>query len=34
LEAGLRIDPPMGLLLASDGVQAPTSLAIGTYGLY
>ena len=34
LAAGLRIDPPMGLLLASDGIPAPTSLAIGTYGLY
>lgn len=34
LAAGLRIAPPMGLLLASDGIEAPTSLAIGTYGLY
>lgn len=34
LASGLRIDGPMGLLLASDGVSAPTSLAIGTYGLY
>lgn len=34
LAAGLRIQPPMGLLLASDGVSAPDSLAIGTYGLY
>lgn len=34
LAAGLQITPPMGLLLASDGVEAPTSLAIGTYGLY
>jgi GNAT superfamily N-acetyltransferase len=34
LASGLRIEGPMGLLLASDGVPAPTSLAIGTYGLY
>jgi GNAT superfamily N-acetyltransferase len=34
LASGLRIEGPMGLLLASDGVSAPTSLAIGTYGLY
>ena len=34
LDAGLRIDPPMGLLLASDDVPAPTALAIGSYGLY
>jgi hypothetical protein len=34
LKAGLRIEPPMGLLLASDGIAAPTALAIGTYGLY
>ncbi len=34
LGAGLRITPPIGLLLASDGVEAPTSLAIGSYGLY
>ena len=34
LAAGLRIKPPMGLLLASDGVPAPTALAISTYGLY
>ena len=34
LAAGLRIDPPMGLLLASDGIAAPTSLAISSYGLY
>jgi len=34
LAAGLRIAPPMGLLLATDGIPAPTSLAISTYGLY
>ena len=34
LAAGLRIEPPMGLLLATDGIPGPTSLAIGTYGLY
>ncbi len=34
LEAGLRIEPPMGLLLGSDGVNAPTALAISTYGFF
>ena len=34
LEAGLRIVPPMGLLLGSDGVNAPTALAISTYGFF
>jgi GNAT superfamily N-acetyltransferase len=34
LDAGLRINPPMALLLASDGVSPPTSLAISTYGFY
>ena len=34
LTGGLRIVPPMGLLLASDGVPAPTALAISNYGLY
>jgi len=34
LAAGLRLESPPGLLLASDGVHHPTSLAISTYGLY
>jgi len=34
LAAGLRIDPPIGLLLASDGVPAPTGFTIRSYGQY
>jgi GNAT superfamily N-acetyltransferase len=34
LETGLRIVPPMGLLLGSDDVNAPTALAISTYGFF
>ena len=33
LAAGLRIVPPPGLLLISDGVEPPRSLAISSYGL-
>ncbi|HSO29911.1 MAG TPA: hypothetical protein VLS28_08390 [Candidatus Sulfomarinibacteraceae bacterium] len=33
LAAGLRIVPPPGLLLTSDGVEPPRSLAIASYGL-
>lgn len=33
LAAGLRIAPPPGLLLLSDGVEPPRSLAISSYGL-
>jgi GNAT superfamily N-acetyltransferase len=34
LAAGLRLDPVPGLLLLSDGLSAPTSLAIGGYLLF
>ncbi len=34
LEAGLRIEPPLGLLLGTEGVKAPAALAISTYGFY
>jgi GNAT superfamily N-acetyltransferase len=34
LEAGLRIEPPMGLLLGTEGVTAPVALGISTYGFY
>jgi GNAT superfamily N-acetyltransferase len=34
LDAGLRIKPPMALLLAADGVSPPSSLAISTYGFF
>lgn len=34
LEAGLRLAPTPGLLLVSDGVDAPTALAIGSYTLF
>jgi GNAT superfamily N-acetyltransferase len=34
LETGLRIVPPMGLLLGSDDVNAPTALAISTNGFF
>jgi GNAT superfamily N-acetyltransferase len=33
-EAGLRFHAPPGLLLLSDGVEPPRSLAISSYGLY
>jgi len=32
--AGLRLSPTPGLLLLSDGVPPPTSLAIGSYTLF
>jgi len=32
--AGLRLDAPPGLLLLSDGVEPPRSLAISSYGLF
>lgn len=32
--AGLRLDAPPGLLLLSDEVEPPRSLAISSYGLY
>lgn len=34
LADGLRIQPPMGLLLASDGIAPPDSIAISTYGFF
>ena len=34
LRARLRIVPPPGLLLVSDEVAPPISLAISSYGLY
>ena len=34
LVAGLRLSPTPGLLLLSDGVPPPTSLAIGSYTLF
>jgi GNAT superfamily N-acetyltransferase len=34
LAAGLHINPPIGLLLASDGVPAPTALTIRSYASY
>ena len=34
LAAGLRLSPTPGLLLLSDGVPPPTSLAIGSYTLF
>jgi GNAT superfamily N-acetyltransferase len=34
LAAGLRLSPTPGLLLLSDGVSPPTSLAIGSYTLF
>ena len=34
LRRGLRISPTPGLLLLSDGVEPPDSLAIGSYSLY
>jgi GNAT superfamily N-acetyltransferase len=34
LDAGLRIQPPMALLLASEGISPPTSLGISTYGFF
>jgi hypothetical protein len=33
LTAGLRLQAPAGLLLTTDGVLSPTSLAISSYGL-
>jgi GNAT superfamily N-acetyltransferase len=33
LAAGLRLTAPVGLLLLSDGIEAPHSLAISSYGL-
>lgn len=34
LAAGLHIDPPLGLLLASDDVALPTALTIRNYSFY
>jgi GNAT superfamily N-acetyltransferase len=34
IASGLRIVPPPGLLLTSDGVEPPRSLAISSYGLF
>jgi hypothetical protein len=34
LRRGLRLSPTPGLLLASDGVRSPESLAIGSYTLF